>query len=848
MLSKESIKHPFWSLTPEKTLGLLEVGEKGLSEDEIKRRQSVFGKNTIEKKTEIDHLEILWNQIKSPLILILVGSGSIALILRDFKSGLFIFGAVIVNSALGFYQEHKAETALQNIKSYVKERTEVVRENQEIEIDAEKLVPGDIIILRAGKRIAGDARLLVVNELLVNESILTGESIAVEKNPKPVNEKSLIVEQTSMVFAGTYVEEGFGEGVVVSTGFQTELGRIASLISQERKKETPLQKTIRTFALRASLALLAFISILFALGVWKGKNMLEMFIVSIAIGVSAVPEGLPIALTVILAVGVERLAKKKGVVRKLLAAETLGRTTVIITDKTGTLTEANLKLTQIITNEKKEYVLKLALAGMNISVKTERIAKERWLESKSPLEKAIIKAAEEHEILFSETEKEIQVIDHHPFNSREKYSETLIAEKGKKERWIYVGAPEIISERANLGKEEKEKIIKETDTLARIGERVLGVTEYKKFIGLLVCKDSVRKEVRKTIEQTLKNGIRIVIATGDHAGTAIAIAKEVGIEINEESKEVVTGSRLLSMSDKELEESIKNVKIFARITPEDKVRIARMWQKKGEVVAMTGDGVNDAPALQTADVGIALGSGTDVAKGASDLILLDNNFETIQTAIHEGRRMLENIKKTIIYLFSDSLNELFLIGGSLLMGIALPINALQILWVNFFSDSFPAIAFAFEEGDKKTTKPVKDIFDAKTIFLIGVIGTISSALLLVMYLVLLGRGIDENLVRTFIFATFGIYTLLLALSIRKLETSIFTYNPLSNKYLTGGVGTGILLMLSAIYIPALQNTLGTVPLPPAWLGGVLLFGIFNILGVELGKFLFRDKVMKNKPG
>ncbi|MDP3725247.1 MAG: HAD-IC family P-type ATPase, partial [Nanoarchaeota archaeon] len=362
----------------------------------------------------------------------------------------------------------------------------------------------------------------------------------------------------------------------------------------------------------------------------------------------------------------------------------------------------------------------------------------------------------------------------------------------------------------------------------------------KSFLGLLVFKDPVRKGMAEIIEKTKRAGIRTVIVTGDHKGTALAIAKIIGLEAKED--EIITGEELQHMGDVELAVKSKTAKIFARISPEDKLRIAKVYQAEGEVVAMTGDGVNDAPALKAADIGVAMGSGTDVAKGAADLVILDNNFETIVAAVEEGRRILGNLKKVIIYLLSDSLNQLFLIGGAIITGVPLPLNALQILWVNFFTDSFPAIAFAFEEGGdqlKKDARSGNTIFDSQMKFLILVIGTVTSALLFAIYYVLLRAGFEENLVRSFIFATFASYTLFLAFALRHLRTSIFRYNPFANPYLTGGVAFGILLTLGALYLPPLQNILGTTPLPPVWLLGVLAFSVLNILAVETAKFFFK---------
>ena len=823
-------KTPFWSLSPEKTLETLRSREEGLSEEEAAERLAQFGKNTI-KDGGIRKTKILWNQLQSPLILILCAAGAITAFLDHAVDSVFIFAAVLINAAIGFFQEYKAETILESLKSYIRERARVIRNGNEEEKDAEEIVPGDIVRLRGGTRVPADMRLISITDLEVDEAIITGESLPIAKKTKGVPEEAALADRHSMLHGGTLITEGVGIGVVVKTGNESELGRIAAMVRKEESK-TPLQEAIRTFSLRATIVLLLFVGTLFIIGTWKGLGYFEMFFISVAIAVSAVPEGLPIAMTVILAVGVERLAKRKGVVRQLLAAETLGRTTVIMTDKTGTLTEGKMELVKIISKGEKEDVLSYAMIALNLHKK--RLAE-------NPLEEAVLRAGEKLKTLLPREPKNTELVEYKPFNSRDKWSGVCLVE-GREKIWVRIGAPEIITALIGAKPAEKEEIHKETEQYAREGGRVLGVTKGNLFLGLLILKDPARKGMKEIIEKTKEAGMKVVIVTGDHKGTAISIGKEVGIDAHD--GEIVTGEELQKMNDVELALRLPDIKIFARISPEDKLRLAKIYKKEGEIVAMTGDGVNDAPALKAADIGVAVGSGTDVAKGAADLIILDNNFETIIAAVEEGRRILGNIKKVIIYLLSDSLNELFLIGGSIVIGLPMPLNALQILWVNFFSDSFPAVAFAFEKGGdhlKKEMSAGKNIFDSQMKFLILVIGGITSALLFVIYYAMLRMGFDESLTQSFIFATFASYTLLFALALRRLETSIFKYNPLGNPYLFGGIGIGILLIFAALYLPPLQAILKTTPLPPIWLLGVLGFSAINILAVEATKFFFRKK-------
>ena len=828
----------YWAMSSNEAIANLETSEQGLSIEEAGERLKL-GQNIIERSWRTGKLKILASQFKSSLILILIFAALVTAFLGDYKDTAFIAIAVIINTILGFYQEDKAETAIAKLSTYIKERTRVIRDERDVEIGAEEVVPGDILKLFPGVRVAADARIVRINELSVDEAILTGESLAVEKQAAPVPLESELAERSCMVFGGTLVVDGKGTAVVVATGLDTELGKIASLVEGEEREETPLQKETSKFALRMGLLLMAMAGMIFVLGMNRGLGLLDMFLTSIAVAVAAVPEGLPIALTVILAVGVERLARRKGVVKKLLAAEVLGGTTLILTDKTGTLTEARMELAEIISEKPKELVLELALLNTDVIVGNPAGKPEDWHISGRPLDVAIVKAAIEHRVLLHDVFKRNTVLENKSFNSRDKYA-GVHAKIGTRSRWIYLGAPDVLLENTDVSKERKQDLTNQIDKLAYGGNRVLGLAVDDKFVALLAFRDPVRKGVSRAIEEISDAGIKTKIVTGDHKGTAVAVAKELGFRVNDQT--VMAGREIEECSDEALKERIQNVVIFARVDPKDKLRLVRLYQELDEVVAVTGDGVNDAPALKGADVGIAVGSGTDVAKGAADLIILDDNFETIVEAIREGRRILSNIKKVIVYLLSSVLSELILIGGSLIAGVALPLNALQILWVNFFSDSFPAVGLAFEGGGnylgQKPRRKQGELMDMQMKVFVWIIGTLTSALLLFLYLFLLNKGFDSATVRTFIFASFSVYTLFLIFSIKSLGSSIFTYNLFSNIYLVWGVFIGFFLTGLAVYWPPLMAILGTVPLSPMWLWGVLGVGITNILVAELGKVFF----------
>ncbi len=847
---------------------VLKTNFSGLDNKEVAARLKTFGPNVIKEHRRLSKVEIALRQFRSLLIIILIMAGVVTIFLGEWVETGVIFAAVIVNVFFGFWQENKAETVLELLKTYIRVRARVRRSNQEHEIDASELVPGDVIRITQGDRIPADARLLFINNLEIDESILTGESLPVEKNTFPLPPATALSERKSMAFSGTLVMQGFADAVVIATGNETEFGKIAGLITEKDQKPTPLQRSVQRFAAYIGIVLLIFTLLLFGLGLYFGENIYDMFIISVAVAVSAVPEGLPIALTVIMAIGVRRLASRKGIIKKLLAAETLGSTSVILTDKTGTLTQAKMELTSMLPYdgdniaEHKANLLRYALINTDVIIENPQDAPEKWLLSGRALEISLVKGAAQNGVFLTRILEQTKILDRLPFDSKHKFSASIFQTDSRIHLALF-GAPEIILRFTNLSPEEQKKMVEKIEKRAFAGERVLGVASQNitadhknilrqrsfnnlNFDGLITFRDPLRPRVSQAINEIAAAGVKTIIVTGDHRGTAEAVARELGM-VNGKGV-VLTGDDLRYLTKEELEVRSREAILYARVTPEQKVIITKLYQERGEIVAVTGDGINDAPALHAADIGVAIGSGTDVAKSAADLIILDDNFETIVTAIKEGRRILHNIRKVIIYLLSNSLSEVFLIGGALLAGIAIPINALQILFVNFFADSFPAIAFAFEDGiddlGNHPHKLHKNLFDREMKFFILIIGTLCSAFLFILYLVLFKAGFTEELTRTFIFASFASYTLFLTFSLRSLGKSVLRYNPLSNKSLTIGVGIGLLLIAAAIYVPWLQQILNTVSLPPLWLLGVISVGFINILAVEFGKWLFRKRIIK----
>lgn len=857
----------FWNISHETTISELEThAETGLSEAEAENRLRIYGRNTIETHTHSSWFSIFIRQFASPLILILMGAVVVTLFIGHFRDAGFISIAVIVNTLLGFYQEHKAERALLELKTYLRQRARVIREGKEYDKDTEELVPGDIVRISQGDRVPADGRLMFVNDLQVDEAVLTGESLPVIKTTKPVSKEATLGDQTCMVFAGTLVTQGVGTLVICRTGKDTEFGKIASLIASNEHEQTPLQKSIKRFSIKASIILGALTLTVFVVGIFSGYSVLQMFLTSVAIAVSAIPEGLPIALTVILSVGVQHMAHRKGVVRKLVAAETLGGTTIILTDKTGTLTEARMELTSIIPLEHttEDTLLARGLLNTRVIIENPEEEPENWRMDGNIMEKALVKGAGLLRV-YAQDNTSYETIQSLPFNAVNKFSVSLIKEDSSHTLNIF-GAPDILLSHSRLSNEEQNVLHARIEELASTGKRVLGIAHKDvspsedfsltkevdisslTLDGLFVFNDPVRAGVRDALLRVSKAGVRTILMTGDHVGTARAIAQEVGFTLTDTS--VLDASELRTLSEEDLRARLPFLQVISRVTPFDKLRIAKLYQKSGEVVAMTGDGVNDAPSIRQADVGIAMGSGTEVSRSVADLVLLDDNFETIVAAIEEGRQIMGNIRKVLVYLLSNVTDGLILIGGSLVFGLTLPLNPLQILWVNFFSGSFPAIAFAFErEAGVLHTKPQKiqgGLFSPLMKFLVLTIGISTSALLFVLYWGLLTLGFEEQLVRTFIFASFATYTLFVSLSVRSLEKSIFSYPLFSNAYLLWGIGIGLTLTALGIYLPILQSLFQTVPLPFTWILAVVGLGILNIAIIETGKFAFRKSKIRSE--
>jgi len=853
--------------------------ETGLADDVVQERQKQYGKNVVDAKRGAGPWQILYRQFQSPLIFILLLAVVATLALAEYVDAAIVMLAILVNAGLGFYQEFRAERAVEHLQSFITVRTRVIRNGREQEIDAHDIVPGDIVHLTINSRVPADGRIITEQGLRVDEAVLTGESLPVTKEAGVLEVNAVLSERKNMVYGGTLVTEGSAIMLVVATGAATEFGKIATLVGTTEREATPLQKAVHKLAWLIAGVITVLVSGVFALGVARGESVFDMFLVSIAVAVGAIPEALPIGLTAVLAVGVERLAKRKGVMRNLTAAETLGSTTVVITDKTGTLTQAKLDLVSIyslpelldttevavsksamaLTAEQKD-ILYTALLATDVVIENTEDEPIEWRIAGSPIEATLVRSAASQGFTVADAGKTVSVL---PFNSHNKFSvssgplrlQTMVSGQRFGNARIIIGAPDVLLKRANITKDEYLKLLKRLDNESHAGRRLLGVAvmylpeteissesikaevvEDIQFLGVAAFVDPVRIEVPEAIKKIEHFGVRVIIATGDLPGTAVAVARQLGWEVL--PHEVITGDVFATLSDEELEQALTQVKIFARVTPADKLRVAKALQARGEVVAMTGDGVNDAPSLKAVDIGIAVGSGSDVAKGVADLILLDDNFNTIVSAIEEGKRVMRNIRKTFVYLMSNSLDEIFLIGGSLIAGIALPLTAMQIIWVNFFTGSIPAVAFAFDSDEVtgKKHKGPETIINAEVKYITLVVGVSTSILLFAMYYYLTTTQYPPEEIKTFIFVCFSVYILLVAFSLRSLSLPIWQYNPFTNKVLNVGVVAGLVLTLATVYVAPLQSIFSTISLSLFWWGWVAVWVVFAMGFVELVKW------------
>ncbi|MDV5114325.1 calcium-transporting P-type ATPase, PMR1-type [Clostridium perfringens] len=828
----------------------LDVDEKnGLSSTEALRRLEKYGKNKLETKKKKTLFKQFLSQLKDVMIYILIIAAIISAFLGEISDALIILLVIIINAVIGVIQESKAEKALDALKELSTPKALVKRDGSLKEILSEDIVPGDIVIIDAGRYIPGDLRLIDTANLKIEESAFTGESVPSEKDASFLPDKEIpIGDQNNMAFMSTLATYGRGVGVVVGTGMNTEIGKIAKMIEQEENDETPLQKKLSELGKILGFLAVGICILIFIISFFQGRDLLEMFLTSISLAVAAIPEGLPAIVAIVLALGVQRMVKKNAIIRKLPAVETLGSVSIICSDKTGTLTQNKMTVTTVYTNDSyiKESEFNLNDNESKLLVDCMVLCNDATYSEKSktgdPTEIALLESPFKLNILKEKLEKEFKRIDEIPFDSDRKLMTTVNLVDDKKARVFTKGVLDSILSICNkisingklvdFSKEYKAKVLENSNIMSDKALRVLAFA-YKDiskenivldflekdlvFIGMVGMIDPPRLEVKDSIKLCKSAGITPVMITGDHKNTAFAIANELGIA--EDISQAITGHEIDRFKEEEFNEKIINYRVFARVSPEHKVKIVKAFKSHGNIVSMTGDGVNDAPSLKAADIGVAMGiTGTDVSKEASDMILTDDNFSTIVSAVEEGRKIYLNIKKSIVFLLSCNLGEILTLFTAILLNWNSPLQPIHILWVNLITDSFPALALGVDKTKEDVMNnpprnPKESIFIKSDKIQLIINGVLIGGITLFAFK--LGERLyADSLIhaQTMAFVVLSVSQLFLSLSLRSNTKSAFSLGIFSNKYLVYSILLGIFLQVIIISISFIANIFKVTPL------------------------------------
>ncbi len=869
------IKNNWYSLTKKELEKKLKTDlEKGLDETEVFQLQKIHGKNVLNQDRQITFLKKVFNHLKSPMAFVLIIAGIIAIVLGQFLDAIIVFLVVIINLVVGILQENKADKAFEKLNTAQKKYATVVRGGLQKVVPVEELVRGDIVLLVAGSSVPADIRLIENKDLLINEATLTGEWIGVSKDTGPIRglDPSLL-DQTNLLWMGTLVSDGYGKGVVVETGQNTQLGEISEDMSNF-EMSTPLKRKLDKLVRFLFVVILTSVIIIFAVGVYHGESYSNMLLVSIAVAISAIPQGLPIAMTSVLAVGMKEILKKGGLVKNLLAPETMGNVSVILTDKTGTITKAEMKLSQILTlsnsEEEKKEVLKRAILTSDAFI--ERDEKSELIINGRPLEKAIISAGLEQGISQDELKEGNKRLDLLLFSSDNGYSASL-NEHGKGKKQIYIsGRPGTLlnksrfvlkgNKKVKMTKNDMEYFENILEEKTRQGMRLTAIAsrlftaekikgdalEDLVFCGLLAFDDPIREDVREAIQTSEKLGVRTIMLTGDNKGTAQKIAEEAGII--KKGGRVLEGKDIDEMSNKELKVALGKVNVFARMSPSQKLRISKILKGSGEIIAMTGDGINDAPALRNANVGIAVEGGTEVAKESADMILLNNSFSVIVYAIEEGRRVVSNLKKIVAYLLSTSSSEVLVIGGALAFGLPLPLLASQILWINIVEEGLMNFSFVFEPKEKDEKREgrfiaEKEILNSNLKKMIIFVGLATGSIITLLYFILIKLDLPLDEIRTIVFVALSVDSLFFAFSLKSFTKPLWKINILGNKFLIMAWLSGMIMVVASFSIPFLRTILHTTSLNLFDFLILVGLGLFDVFLIEIAKyFFFRRKEKK----
>ena len=854
---------------------------EGLTEEEVKIRQAKYGKNKLKDKKKESIIIKFIKQFNDFMIITLIIASIISAVIskmqgeNDYVDSIIIIGIVIFNALMGVIQEAKAEKSIEALKQMTPQITKVIRNGKTTEINAEDLVKGDIVILETGNFIPADCRIIESHNLKIEESSLTGEAEPSLKEANIICKKDIpLGDMKNMAFMASTVVNGTGKAIVTETGMETKVGQIANMIIEDEAPETPLQKKLGEVGKILGIACLAICIIIFIIGLIKKIEPIEMFMTAVGLAVAAIPEGLPAIVTIMLSIGVTKMAKRNSIIRKLPAVETLGSSNVICSDKTGTLTQNKMKVVEVKSKNPK-FIITMATLCTDCEITVENNQEKVIGE---PTEKAIVEEGLHIGCNKKETEKIFPRINEIPFDSNRKMM-TTIHRIGNKYRIICKGAPDVLldkctkevleivdSQDIKVKTLDKLKIKNENEQMAHKALRVIAVafkdvTELPSkidnstiennltFVGLIGMIDPPREGVKEAVKTCKTAGIKTVMITGDHLETAKAIAKDLGILNNGEK--AITGQELDKMTQEQLEKNIKEYSVFARVTPEHKVRIVKAWQRNGAVVAMTGDGVNDSPALKNANIGIAMGkNGTDVAKNAADIILTDDNFVTIVEAVKQGRNIYDNIKKAVHFLLSTNIGEIVTIFVGLILGLKSPLLAIQLLWINLVTDSLPAIALGLEKPEKDIMQR-KPIDSKKGIFANGLWNKIILEGTMIGVLTLVAFSIGNKyytleVARTMAFLSIGFLELIHSINVKN-EKSIFETGLFENKYLVGSFVLGIFVQTIVVVVPAFAKVFEVVPLSLTQWIITIAISILPIPVIELQKKIdSKNEINQNK--
>jgi HAD ATPase, P-type, family IC len=884
----------WFTKSQEAVLKELNVNSKtGLSTEEAKKRLEKYGLNKLKGKPKKSLLQLFLAQLKDVLIYVLIGAAVINIIAHGTEGipdALIILTVVLINALVGVIQESKAEKALEALQQMTAPKSLVRRNGEVIEINSEELVPGDILIIDAGRYIPADVRLIESANLQIQESSLTGESVPSEKNADFItsDEKISVGDKENMAFMSTIAIYGRGEGVVVATAMDTEIGKIAKILDEDENMLTPLQIKLEELGKTLGYGALAICGIIFVVGMLQGRQVVEMFMTSISLAVAAIPEGLVAIVAIVLSLGVKSMSRKNAIVRKLPAVETLGAVNIICSDKTGTLTQNKMTVVKTYTLNNLKDISDERNQKANVD-ETELIRSFVLCSDASidggqdigdPTEVALVVLGDKFNLEKNTLNAEYKRVGENPFDSDRKLMSTL-NEEGNKFRVHTKGAIDNILMRSNrilvngeilpITDEDKSKILKVAENMSDDALRVLGVAfkdvdteiapeEMEKdlvVVGIVGMIDPPRIEVKGSIEEAKRAGITPIMITGDHKNTAVAIAKELGIATD--ISQSLTGSEIDSIPDEKFAKEINNYRVFARVSPEHKVKIVRAFKKQGNIVSMTGDGVNDAPSLKSADIGVAMGiTGTDVSKGASDMILTDDNFTTIVHAIEEGRNIYNNIKKTIMFLLSCNLGEVLCVFFATVFGWAMPLVPTQLLWVNLITDTLPAISLGMDPGDKdvmnRKPRDPKESFFAEGAGMRAIVGGVLIGILTLVafYLGIIHSGdvpIKEakdgteivTYGRTMAFIVLTFSQLFYSLSMRNSKKTIFEVGFFGNMFLIISIIISIILQVLLISIPPIAEMFKVTALDPSHWGMVIGLSLIPFAINEIIKVVTRGK-------